>query len=67
MNPYTRLTPINEIKVIQVIEVKSLIGDGTKDSPIAEVTEYYSLDGIRLARRNYNDKLENGVWLEKTL
>ena len=47
---FTRLTPINECKVIQVVEVKSLVGDGTHDSPIMEITEYFSLDGVRLAR-----------------
>lgn len=49
---FTRLTGVNDVKVIEVIEVKSLAGDGVDSSPFYEVTEYYSLDGELLARHN---------------
>lgn len=61
---FTRLTPINECKVIEVIEVKSLVGNGTHESPIVEITEYYSLDGVRLARYVPSEtELAPGVWV----
>lgn len=49
---FTRLTGVNEAKVIQVIEIKSLAGNGVEGNPYYEVTEYYSLEGELLARRN---------------
>ncbi len=49
---FTRFTGVNELKVIQVVEVKSLAGDGEPGRPIYQVTEYYSLDGELLARHN---------------
>lgn len=52
MGEFTRLTGINEVKVMQVIEAKSLAGDGVEGSPFYQVTEYYSLDGELLARHN---------------
>ena len=48
----TRLTGVNSAKTIQVIEVKSLAGEGEPNYPYYEVTEYYSLDGKLLARHN---------------
>jgi len=52
MSKFTRLTGVNEVKVIEVIEVKSLAGGGVEGNPFYEVTEYYSLDGGLLARHN---------------
>jgi len=43
MSKFTRLTGVNEVKVIEVIEVKSLAGGGVEGNPSYEVTEYYSL------------------------
>ena len=45
MSRFTRFTGVNEVRLIKVIEVKSLAGDGENDSPFYEVTEYYSEDG----------------------
>lgn len=59
---YVRLTPVNSVRMIQVIEVVSLIGKGITGNPIREVTEYYSLDGDRLARTDGDTDLDNGVW-----
>jgi len=61
--PFIRTTPINEVRVIQVVEIKSLIGEGIKDDPIQEITEYYTLDGVLLARKDMSSNLEKGVWL----
>jgi hypothetical protein len=38
-------------KVIEVIETKSIRGDGTEDDLCREVTQYWSLDGELLAER----------------
>ncbi len=52
MSKFTRLTGVNEAKVVEVMEIKSLAGAGGEDYPFYEVTEYYSLDGKLLARHN---------------
>lgn len=36
-------------RVIQVIETKALKGIGTEKDPVREVTQYWDLDGKRLA------------------
>lgn len=61
---FKRLTPINSCRVVEVMEVKSLVGSGTDSDPMIEITEYYSLDGELLARYNpFVDELERGEWL----
>lgn len=63
--PFSRNTGVNEAKVIQVIEIKSLAGNGVEGDPSYEVTEYYSLDGTLLARHNpLKPDLELGDWSE---
>lgn len=52
MSKFTRFTGVNEVKLIEVIEIKSLAGDGEEGSPMYEVTEYYSKSGELLARDN---------------
>lgn len=52
MSGFTRLTGVNSAKVVQVIEIKSLAGEGVEGNPFYEVTEYYSLEGDLLARHN---------------
>lgn len=37
-------------RVIQVIEIVTLAGDGTDESPLYEVHQYWSLDGRPLAK-----------------
>lgn len=47
-----RSSNVDGVKLIQVIEVNSIFGDGTNEeghSPIRSITEYYSLDGKLLA------------------
>lgn len=50
MSEHRRLSNVDEVKVIQVVEVKSLVGKGVEDDPGRQITEYFSLDGVRLAR-----------------
>ncbi|HRF69906.1 MAG TPA: carboxypeptidase [Candidatus Pelethenecus sp.] len=66
MSKFTRLTGVNEAKVIQVIEIKSLADNSINNEPTFEVTEYYSLDGQLLARHNpTKPDLELGEWTDK--
>lgn len=44
-------------KVIQVIETKSAVGNGTEDSPTRIVTEYFDFNGERLAEYDPISKL----------
>lgn len=62
MKKFSRHTPINEVKQIEVIAVTSIIGAGTADDPICEIHEYYSLDGELLARKTLHDDLTIGTW-----
>lgn len=43
---------VDSAKVIQVIETKAARGSGTDGQPCREVTEYWSLDGKKLAERD---------------
>jgi hypothetical protein len=62
-NTFERLTGVNEARVVQVIEIKSLAGNGDSESPMHEVTEYYSFDGELLARKTLKGDLPIGRWL----
>lgn len=57
---YTRSTAINEVNILQVIEIKSIIGTGNVNSPITEISEYYSMEGKLLARKTIYDDLTIG-------
>lgn len=61
MSKFVRSTAINEARLIEVLQVKSIIGDGTHESPVVEITEYYSKDGELLARRGL-EGLYRGIW-----
>ncbi len=45
---------VDSAKVILVIVTKSARGDGTKEEPVREVTEYWSMDGKKLAENDPN-------------
>lgn len=63
--PFERLSNIDEAKVIQVIMVRSLVGEGDGiGSPKRQIVEFFSTEGELLARHdNYKDgALEQGVW-----
>ena len=62
--PFKRLTAVNECRAIQVIEVKAIVGEGTTSDPVIEVVEYYSLDGVLLARKTPDTNLATGTWTE---
>ena len=55
---HQRLSFVDEVKMIEVIEVKSIVGDGTKEYPITQIVEYFTPDGKRLARINFDDHPE---------
>ena len=52
---HNRLSYVDSVKTIQVIEVVSIRGLGTTESPIEQITEYFKSDGTRLARVGVND------------
>jgi len=52
---HTRLSNVDEVKQITVIQVKSIRGEGTTKDPIVPITEYFLPDGTRLARVGLND------------
>lgn len=63
--PFERLTNIDGCRLVTVIEVKSLVGEGDgTGTPIRPITEYYSTEGELLARQDVllNGELEKGVW-----
>lgn len=62
MKRYKRLTSIDGIRVVEVIEITSVVGDGTDGNPVRQVIEYYSMGGIRLARHTYDDNLDKTVY-----
>jgi len=67
--PFERLSNINECRVIEVIEVKSIVGEGdTIGTPKRQITEYYSTDGTLLARRDIllDGELMLGVWSDES-
>lgn len=46
-------------RVIQVIETVSLAGDGTDESPLYEVHQYWSPDGKLLAKSGFLETMQN--------
>jgi hypothetical protein len=50
MSVHERLSNVDEVQVIKVVRVRSLVGEGTKKSPGRQITEYFGLEGERLAR-----------------
>jgi len=63
MSKHKRLSNVDEVKTIQVVEVKSLVGKGVEDDPGRQITEYFSLDGVRLARAEpFNKEPEIHEW-----
>ena len=55
---HKRLSNVDSVKQITVIEVKSIKGVGTTEDPISQITEYFLPDGARLARVGLNDNFE---------
>ena len=56
---HRRLSNVDEARVIKVIEIKSVVGDGTTADPCRLITEYFSLAGERLARVKEFEGVEN--------
>lgn len=47
---HKRLSNVDSVKEITVIEVKSIRGEGNDKDPIEQITEYFLPDGTRVAR-----------------
>ena len=50
MAEYLRTGGIRSIRVIQVIETKTVMGLGVPSDPVREVTQYWGMDGHPLAK-----------------
>lgn len=61
MNKIYRISNVDEVKIIQVIEVKSIVGKGIAEDPCRQIIEYYNLDGTLLARYNNREELRRIV------
>ena len=62
---HKRLSNIDSVRQINVVEIKSIRGDGITEDPITQITEYFLPDGTRLARVQQNDKPEEiHEWFE---
>lgn len=59
---FTRNSAVNEAKVIQVIAIESITGEGVEGDPIRLVREYFTLDGQLLARTEKSEDLNIGKW-----
>lgn len=42
-------SPVRKVKVITVIEIKTIAGEGTSDDPTRNITQYWDMDGNLLA------------------
>lgn len=62
MSEFKRNSNVNEAQVIEVVEVKSIVGEGIKNDPVREIREYWSKDGTLLARTSRLEDLHIGVW-----
>ncbi len=60
MKKHKRLSNVDSVEVVKMIKVKSIVGDGTKESPITRITEYFDLNGNRLIRLDLNGKPTDG-------
>ncbi len=49
--PHERLSNVDEVEVIEVVRVRSLVGKGDGiGTPGRQITEYFDMNGERLAR-----------------
>ena len=59
MKKHTRLSNVDGVDIIEVVRVRSVAGEGTKENPYHTIIEYFSLlDGSRLARVTPKDNPE---------
>lgn len=65
MGLFKRNSNVNEARLIEVVEVKSIIGEGVKGDPIREIREYFAKDGTLLARTSGLEDLYKGTWEPK--
>lgn len=42
---FKRSSNVNSVEVVQMIKVNSLVGTGTVDNPVRQITEFYTMDG----------------------
>lgn len=62
MSKFKRNSNVNEAKLIQVIAIESIVGEGVEGDPVRAVREYFSTDGVLLARTDGLEDLQLGTW-----
>lgn len=65
MSNFKRNSPVNEAKLIQVIAIESIVGEGVEGDPVRPVREYFSTDGELLARTDGLSDLQRGTWIKE--
>ena len=65
MGRFKRNSAVNEAKVIQVIAIESIIGEGVEGDPVRPVREYFTFDGQLLARTESIEDLHTGTWVNE--
>jgi hypothetical protein len=67
-----RVSNVNSVRILEVIEVRSICGAATEADPVREVVEYFSMDGVLLARHDSRSddlqpvRTEQVVWPGET-
>lgn len=64
-NKYKRLSCVDAVRVIQVIQVISIRGEGVEGDPVESITEFFDLNGNRLARISTKDKESANITVQK--
>lgn len=62
MGKFIRHSNVDSVKVISVIQVESLVGEGIEGDPVRPIYEYFTTDGILLARTEKNQTYTIGHW-----
>lgn len=62
MSRFHRNSNVDSARVIEVLEITSIVGEGTKHEPVRQVVEYFSPEGKLLARHDAETAFSLGVW-----
>lgn len=57
---HKRLSNVDNVEVVKMIKVESIVGDGTEENPVTKITEYFDMNGNRLIRLDINQKPVKG-------
>ncbi len=46
-----KMKPIKGVEIVEVIRVRAVVGEGTKEDPVREVFQYWEKSGKKIAER----------------